>query len=125
MNDSAGSMQELAELIRSLHDPACYAHPAGPVQVIETHISYVLLTGAFAYKIKKPLDLGFLDFSSLAKRLHACCDEVQLNRRLAPDVYLDVVPITGTPASPRRGGGGGAGGGAGRGRRGPPDATRD
>ncbi|MBS0330652.1 MAG: aminoglycoside phosphotransferase, partial [Proteobacteria bacterium] len=56
-------MQELAELIRSLHDPACYDHPAGPVQVIETHISYVLLTGAFAYKIKKPLDLGFLDFS--------------------------------------------------------------
>lgn len=125
MNDSAGSMQELAELIRSLHDPACYDHPAGPVQVIETHISYVLLTGAFAYKIKKPLDLGFLDFSSLAKRLHACCDEVQLNRRLAPDVYLDVVPITGTPAIPRLNGSGDTFEYAVKMRQFPPDATLD
>ena len=76
--------QATAGLVRSLHDPACYDHPTGPVRVIETHISYVLLTGDYAYKIKKPLDLGFLDFSSLDKRLHACCDEVQLNRRLAP-----------------------------------------
>ena len=88
-------------LIRSLHDPACYDHAAGPVRLIETHISWILLTGEFAYKIKKPLDLGFLDFSSLEKRLHACCDEVQLNRRLAPEIYLDVVPISGPPAAPR------------------------
>src|SRR3569833_4286349 len=101
MNDSSGSMQELAELIRSLRDPACYDHPAGPVQVIETHISYVLLTGAFAYKIKTPLDLGFLDFSSLAKRLPACCDEVQLNRRLAPDIFLVVVFFFGFSVAPR------------------------
>ena len=67
---------DTTELIRSLHDPACYDHAAGPVRVIETHISWVLLTGEFAYKIKKPLDLGFLDFSSLGKRLQACCDEV-------------------------------------------------
>ena len=125
MNDSSGSMQELAELIRSLRDPACYDHPAGPVQVIETHISYVLLTGAFAYKIKKPLDLGFLDFSSLAKRLHACCDEVQLNRRLAPDIYLDVVPITGTPAAPRLNGSGETFEYAVKMRQFPPDATLD
>ncbi len=88
-------------LIRSLHEPACYDHAAGPVRLIETHISWILLTGEFAYKIKKPLDLGFLDFSSLEKRLHACCDEVRLNRRLAPDIYLDVVPINGTFAAPR------------------------
>src|SRR3569832_2119300 len=113
MNDSAGSMQEAAELIRSLHDPACYAHTAGPVQVIETHISYVLLTGAFAYKIKKPLDLGFLDFSSLANRL------------LAPDVYLDVVPITGTPAIPRLNGSGETFEYAVKMRQFPPDATLD
>lgn len=88
------------ELIERLRDPACYAHAAGPVRVIETHISWVLLTGEFAYKIKKPLDLGFLDFSTLTQRLHACCDEVRLNRRLAPDIYLDVVPITGSPRAP-------------------------
>jgi aminoglycoside phosphotransferase family enzyme/predicted kinase len=94
-------MSDMPELIRSLHDPACYDHAAGPVQVIETHISWVLLTGEFAYKIKKPLNLVFLDFSSLDKRLHACREEVRLNRRLAPEIYLDVVPITGTPAAPR------------------------
>jgi hypothetical protein len=97
---ASASSDETLLLIRSLQDPACYDHPAGAVRVIETHISWILLTGEFAYKIKKPLNLGFLDFSTLAQRLHACCDEVQLNRRLAPDVYLDVVPITGTPAAP-------------------------
>jgi aminoglycoside phosphotransferase family enzyme/predicted kinase len=106
MHAKPAPSHDTADLIRSLRDPACYDHPAGPVRVIETHISWILLTGEFAYKIKKPLDLGFLDFSSLDKRLHACCDEVQLNRRLAPDIYLDVVPITGTPAAPRINGSG-------------------
>ncbi len=106
MDTMPTTMHDGAGLIRALHDPACYDHPAGPVRVVETHISWVLLTGEFAYKIKKPLDLGFLDFSSLDKRLHACCDEVQLNRRLAPDIYLDVVPITGSPAAPRINGSG-------------------
>ena len=113
------------ELIRSLHDPACYDHAAGPVRAIETHISHVLLTGEFAYKIKKPLNLGFLDFSSLDKRLHACCDEVRLNRRLAPAIYLDVVPITGTPAAPRINGAGTAFEYAVKMRQFPPDATLD
>lgn len=93
-------MDDTPELIRRLLDPACYDHAAGPVRLIETHISWVLLTGEFAYKLKKPLDLGFLDFSSLAKRLDACREEVRLNRRLAPDIYLDVVPISGTSESP-------------------------
>ncbi|MGE5320451.1 MAG: AAA family ATPase [Hyphomicrobiaceae bacterium] len=106
MNADSDPELGTADLIRSLRDPACYDHAAGPVQVIETHISHVLLTGEFAYKIKKPLNLGFLDFSSLAKRLRACRDEVRLNRRLAPDIYLDVVPITGTPAAPRINGSG-------------------
>ena len=113
------------ELIRRLRDPACYDHAAGPVRVIETHISWVLLTGEFAYKIKKPLDLGFLDFSSLDKRLHACCDEVQLNRRLAPAIYLDVVPITGTPAAPHINGVGETFEYAVKMRQFPPDATLD
>ncbi|MDA8128691.1 MAG: AAA family ATPase [Betaproteobacteria bacterium] len=116
---------ETSALIRSLRDPACYDHPAGPVRVIETHISWILLTGEFAYKIKKPLDLGFLDFSSLGKRLHACCDEVQLNRRLAPDIYLDVVPIAGTPAAPHVNGTGETFEYAVKMREFPPDATLD
>ncbi|OZA29210.1 MAG: aminoglycoside phosphotransferase [Hydrogenophilales bacterium 17-64-11] len=112
-------------LIRSLHDPACYDHAAGPVRAIETHISHVLLTGEFAYKIKKPLNLGFLDFSSLDKRLHACCDEVRLNRRLAPAIYLDVVPIAGSPAAPRINGAGAAFEYAVKMRQFTPDATLD
>lgn len=95
-----------ALVIERLADPVCYPHAAGPVRRIETHISWVLLTGEYAYKIKKPLDLGFLDFSTLDKRLAACREEVRLNRRLAPDLYLDVVPITGTPDAPRMDGAG-------------------
>jgi aminoglycoside phosphotransferase family enzyme/predicted kinase len=91
-------------LVRSLRDPRRYDPPVNGVELIETHISSVLLAGDFAYKIKKPLDLGFLDFRRLAQRRHACEEEVRLNRRLAPHVYLDVVPITGTPAAPRLGG---------------------
>ena len=72
----------------------------GRVRTIETHISYVLLTGEFAYKIKKPVDLGFLDFSTLASRKHYCEEELRLNRRLAPQLYLDVLPITGTFDAP-------------------------
>ncbi|TVO78390.1 bifunctional aminoglycoside phosphotransferase/ATP-binding protein [Sedimenticola selenatireducens] len=71
-----------------------------PDQVIETHISTVLLVGNHAYKIKKPLNLGFLDFSTLEKRHRYCLEEIRLNSRLAPDVYLDVVSITGTPEQP-------------------------
>ena len=113
------------ELIRSLADPACYDHAAGPVRVIETHISHVLLTGDYAYKVKKPLDLGFLDFSSLDKRLAACREEVRLNRRLAPDTYLGVVPIAGTPAAPRVNGEGTPFEYAVKMRQFPPDATLD
>lgn len=104
IQDSAGAGREaadaLATLVGSLANPACYDHPTRPVQIVETHISHVLLTGEFAYKIKKPLDLGFLDFSSLDKRQHACLEEVRLNRRLAPEIYLGVVPITGSAAAP-------------------------
>jgi hypothetical protein len=125
MNAKTEAAHDTPELIQSLHDPACYDHPAGPVQMIETHISWILLTGEFAYKIKKPLDLGFLDFSSLDKRLHACCDEVQLNRRLAPAIYLDVVPITGIPAAPRVNGSGETFEYAVKMHQFPPDATLD
>jgi len=92
----------LPPLIRALlTDHTCYGHPISQVQLIETHISWVLLTGDFAYKVKKPLDLGFLDFSTLALRQQACADEVRLNRRLAAEFYLGVVAITGSPDAPR------------------------
>ncbi len=72
-------------------------------RLIETHISWVLLTGAFAWKVKKPVRLGFLDFSTLDARHRMCCEELRLNRRLAPSLYLDVVPIAGTPQAPQLG----------------------
>lgn len=91
-------------LIRTLlRDPSCYDHPVQQVQLVETHISWVLLTGTYAYKIKKPVDLGFLDFSTLEKRHQACTAEVRLNQRLAGDIYQGVVAITGTPEAPRIG----------------------
>ncbi|WP_051328315.1 AAA family ATPase [Desulfatirhabdium butyrativorans] len=88
-------------LIQALLDPGRYPHPVDSVQLIETHISFVLLAGRFAYKMKKPIDLGFLDFSSLEKRKQACEAEVRLNRRLAPEIYLGVLPLHGTAESPR------------------------
>jgi aminoglycoside phosphotransferase family enzyme len=72
--------------------------------LIETHISWVFLVGSHVYKIKKPVDLGFLDFTTLARRRAACEEEVRLNRRLAPDVYDGVMDLTGSPECPRFGG---------------------
>lgn len=87
-------------LIRALLRPEAYPHPVAAVRVVETHISWVLLTGAFAYKLKKPLDLGFLDFSTFERRAHACREELRLNRRVAPELYLGLVAITGGPDAP-------------------------
>ncbi|MEW6169244.1 MAG: AAA family ATPase [Pseudomonadota bacterium] len=81
-----------------------YAHPVRDLHLVETHISWVLLTGDYAYKIKKPVNLGFVDFSTLERRRRACRDELRLNRRYAPQLYLDVVPITGSGEHPRVGG---------------------
>ena len=87
-------------LIQSLKIPTCYGPEVHEVVLLETHISYVFLAGEYAYKIKKPLDLGFLDFSSLEKRRFYCREELRLNRRLAPDLYLDVIAISGSPENP-------------------------
>ena len=72
-----------------------------PVQLVETHISWVLLAGTLAYKVKKPVQLGFVDFSTLALRKHFCEEELRLNRRFAPSLYLRVVPICGSAQAPR------------------------
>jgi aminoglycoside phosphotransferase family enzyme/predicted kinase len=90
-------------LVDALSSPDCYPHDVEAVRVVETHISLVFLTGEFAYKIKKPEKLPFLDFSTLARRRHFCREELRLNRRLAPSFYLGVVPIGGTPSAPRIG----------------------
>jgi len=94
----------MSELIAALHDPHRYPHPVTTVRMIETHISWVLLTGQYAYKIKKPVKLDFLDFSTLERRHDYCLQELRLNRRLAPQLYLDVVPITGSAREPCIGG---------------------
>lgn len=85
----------------ALQDPTLYDHPLDTFELVETHISWVLLTGRFAYKIKKPVNLGFVDFSTLDKRRFYCQEEIRLNRRLAPDLYLAVVSITGASSAPR------------------------
>jgi len=75
----------------------------GDTRLLETHISWVLLSGSHAYKFKKPVDFGFLDFTTPERREFFCREELRLNRRLAPDLYLGVLPVTGTQQAPRLG----------------------
>jgi hypothetical protein len=86
-------MSELPELVKALLNPGAYPEKPPRVELVQTQISYVLLAGDFVYKIKKPVDMGFLDYTTLEKRLAMCRKEVELNRRLCPDVYLGVEPI--------------------------------
>lgn len=83
----------LDTLIDQLCLPATYPHLVEVITTIETHISVVFLTGEYAYKLKKPVDFGFLDFTALASRQYFCQQELRLNRRTAPNLYLDVVPL--------------------------------
>jgi aminoglycoside phosphotransferase family enzyme/predicted kinase len=92
--------------IDELLDPAAYPHPVSQPRLRETHVSWVVLTGAFAYKIKKPVRFDFLDASTLERRAALCAEELRLNRRLAPDLYLDVVPVTREAGRLRVGGSG-------------------
>ncbi len=87
-------------LVQCLLDPGCWPAGGGDRRRVDTHISTVLLAGERAFKIKKPLDLGFLDFRSLDARRHACEEEMRLNSRFAPEIYLGVAAITGTPTAP-------------------------
>jgi aminoglycoside phosphotransferase family enzyme len=87
-------MSELPELIQALLDPEAYPEPPQHVELVQTQISYVFLAGDYVYKIKKPVDMGFLDYTTLEKRLYYCRKEIELNRRLCADAYLSVEPIT-------------------------------
>ena len=103
---AACAAPDMPLLIQRLLDPAAYPHPTGPIRLVETHISWVLLTGPFVYKLKKPVALGYLDFSSLERRAHFCREEIRLNQRFAPKLYLEALPITGSCEHPQIGGSG-------------------
>src|SRR5262245_39270077 len=86
-------MAGVLDWLEALREPACYPHQAHDLEVLQTHISVVCLAGDFAYKLKKPVVLPFLDCRERARREFYCREEVRLNRRLCPWVYLDVVPL--------------------------------
>jgi aminoglycoside phosphotransferase family enzyme len=87
-------MSELPELVQALLDPKAYPHPPPKVELRQTQMSYIFMAGDYVYKIKKPVNFGFLDYTTLDNRRFYCHKEIELNRRLCPDAYLDVVPIT-------------------------------
>jgi uncharacterized protein len=99
-------MSSQEDLVRAMLDPGIYPHSTHDMEKIETHISVVLLVGDYAYKIKKTVNLGFLDFSTLEARKRFCQEELRLNRRLAPSLYLEVLPIDGSALQPVLGGSG-------------------
>lgn len=84
-------------IIRELSRPQAYPYNVKKVEVLQTHVSIIFLAGKLVYKIKKAVNFDFLDFTTLEKRHHYCLEELHLNRRLSPGVYLDVVPITEGP----------------------------
>lgn len=94
------SVRREERLIESLMHGAAFPHPVDNIRLLETHISWVILTGKYAYKIKKPIKLEFLDFSSLERRKYLCDEELRLNRQWAAGLYLDVVPICGSFEKP-------------------------
>ncbi|EDX83627.1 hypothetical protein S7335_1324 [Synechococcus sp. PCC 7335] len=91
----------LPTLVQQMLAPDFYQHPVvEPIRLMQTHVSYVLLTGDYVYKLKKPVNFGFLDYSTLEKRKHFCEEELRLNQRGAGDLYLEVVAITEAAGSP-------------------------
>src|SRR5271157_4190968 len=86
-------MQTQKPVIEALLCPEAYSEDPGKIELIQTHISFVLLTKNYVYKVKKPVNFGFLDFSTLEKRRFFCQKELELNRRLCDDMYLEVTPV--------------------------------
>jgi len=87
-------MSQLPEMVQALLDPKIYPDASSEVELMQTQMSFVFLTGNYVYKMKKPVNLGYLDYTTLEKRHYYCQREVELNRRLCPDAYLGVVSIT-------------------------------
>ena len=94
MNTNQQKLTASQLIVKQLLNPAAYPHQSQNIRLLQTHCSWILLTGEFVYKIKKPVDFGFLNFSSLSNRKHHCELEHQLNCRFSPDLYLGVVPVT-------------------------------
>lgn len=88
------SVEQPAHLIKELLRADAFEHPVSQIELRETHLSWIVLTGAFAYKIKKPVKFDFIDAATLEQRRRLCMEELRLNRRLAPQLYIEVVPIT-------------------------------
>lgn len=104
--DAGRGVPSLADKLRFLRAPTAYPRRPATVEIVETHMSYVFMAGDRAYKLKKPVLYPYLDFSTIEKRERNCREEARLNRRLAPDVYLDVVPLTAADGSLTIGGAG-------------------
>jgi aminoglycoside phosphotransferase family enzyme len=94
----------LPELVKALLKPGAYPEATGKIELVQTQMSFVFLTDQFVYKVKKPVDLGYLDYTTLEKRHFYCQKEVELNRRLCPEIYLGVVPVTSDNGAIRIGG---------------------
>ncbi len=94
----------LPELVQALLEPKAYPEKAGRIELMQTQMSFVFLTDEFVYKVKKPVDLGYLDYTTLEKRRFFCQKELELNRRLCPETYLGVVPVTRDKGAIRIGG---------------------
>ncbi len=84
----------LPDYINHFLQPSSFSHSVSSVELVQTHISYVIIAGDFVYKFKKPVDFGFLNFTTLEKRKHYCLQELTLNKRLCPDIYRDVITVT-------------------------------
>lgn len=93
-------MERHRKLVKHMLKPAFFGPSEPGAELIETHISWIFLSGDSAYKMKKPVDFGFLDFSSHAKRRFFCTEELRLNRRFAPELYLDVIAVGGSIDQP-------------------------
>ena len=107
MHNSSTQLSHVdASLVKALLRNDAFPHPAEDIELMETHISWVILAGNYAYKIKKPVVLDFLDFGTLEKRRHFCEEELRLNQPWAPELYLDVVAVTGSADEPLMGGDG-------------------
>ncbi len=97
-------MTEQPALVQALLKPEIYPHNPKKVELVQTQMSFLFLTGDYVYKIKKPVDLGYLDYTTLEKRRFFCQQEIELNRRLCPEIYLEVVPIVSSQGQIRLGG---------------------
>ena len=95
---------EQPALVQTLLKPETYTHSPQKVELVQTQMSFLFLTGDYVYKVKKPVDLGYLDYTTLEKRRFFCQQEIELNRRLCPEVYLEVVPIVSSQGQIRLGG---------------------